>query len=57
MVLARDGTIYGRSRTSAKGFYEHHRERIALAAVRGEAKQIKSNTDAARMQSMSVAGG
>ena len=37
---ARDGTRYGRARTSARSFYSHHTQRISLAAVMGDARGV-----------------
>ena len=33
---ARDGTKYGRSRTSARSFYVHHTQRLSMAAACGD---------------------
>ena len=38
---ARDGTVYGRSRTSAKSFFKHHTQQLAAAAQVGDAKAIR----------------
>ena len=38
---ARDGTKYGESRTSARGFFNHHVERVGLAAQQYDAKAIR----------------
>ena len=37
---ARDGTVYGRSRTSARSFFVHHTQRISMAAAYGDVKGI-----------------
>ena len=37
---ARDGTVYGRSRTSARSFYTHHTQRLSLAAACGDVNGI-----------------
>ena len=37
---ARDGTVYGRSRTSARSFFAHHTQRISMAAAYGDVKGI-----------------
>ena len=38
---ARDGTKYGRSRTSATSFYVHHTQALSAAAQVGNAKAIR----------------
>ena len=38
---ARDGTAYGRSRTSATSFFVHHTQQLAAAAQVGDAKAIR----------------
>ena len=40
---SRDGTKYGKSRTSAKSFFVHHVERMALAANVFDAKAIRKS--------------
>ena len=40
----RDGTAYGRSRTSPKSFFVHHTQQLALAAILGDAKAIRRET-------------
>ena len=40
----RDGTAYGRSRTSPKAFFVHHTQQLALAAILGDAKAIRRET-------------
>lgn len=40
----RDGTAYGRSRTSPKTFFVHHTQQLALAAILGDAKAIRRET-------------
>ena len=37
---ARDGTKYGRSRTSARSFYVHHTQRLSMAAACGDVHGI-----------------
>lgn len=37
----RDHTVYGSSRTSSRDFFTHHSQRIALAAILGDAKAIR----------------
>ena len=37
---ARDGTLYGRSRTSARSFYLHHTQRLSKAAACGDMNGI-----------------
>ena len=37
----RDGTVYGRSRTSARSFFKHHTQQLAAAAQVGDAKGIR----------------
>ena len=38
---SRDGTKYGRSRTSTRSFFRHHTERVGLAAQQYDAKAIR----------------
>ena len=38
---ARDGTKYGRARTSTKSFFVHHTQRIAAAAVVGDTRALR----------------
>ena len=38
---ARDGTKYGRSRTSVRSFYVHHTQQLAAAAQVGDAKAMR----------------
>ena len=38
---ARDGTTYGRSRTSVRSFYKHHTQQLSAAAQVGDAKAIR----------------
>ena len=40
---ARDGTKYGRSRTSTRSYYVHHTQRIACAAQQYDARGIRKN--------------
>ena len=37
---ARDGTKYGRSRTSARTFYQHHTQQLSVAAAIGDVMGI-----------------
>ena len=37
---SRDGTKYGRSRTSARSFYLHHTQRLSMAAACGDVRGI-----------------
>ena len=59
---ARDGTAYGRSRTSATSFFVHHTQQLALAAILGDAKAIRRETTIKKTRlakglSVSTAGG
>ena len=40
-IGGRDGTTYGRSRTSVRSFYKHHTQQLAAAAQVGDAKAIR----------------
>ena len=40
----RDGTAYGRTRTSPKTFFVHHTQQLSLAAILGDAKAIRRDT-------------
>ena len=50
----RDGTRYGSSRTSARGFFVHHTQQLALAAQRGDARGIR---DQIRSRKQRIAAG
>ena len=45
---ARDTTKYGRSRTSARSYFRHHTERIAMAAKLGDANAIYKDIQSRR---------
>ena len=45
---ARDATKYGRSRTSARSYFRHHTERIAMAAKLGDANAIYKDIQSRR---------
>ena len=49
---ARDGTVYGRSRTSAKSFFKHHTQQLAAAAQVGDAKAIRRKITELKMRLM-----
>ena len=49
---ARDGTVYGRSRTSAKSFFKHHTQQLAAAAQVGDAKAIRRKVTEGKMRMM-----
>ena len=48
----RDGTKYGRSRTSAKSFFVHHTQQLSAAAQVGDAKAIRRKITAEKMRLM-----
>ena len=48
----RDGTVYGRSRTSATSFFKHHTQQLAAAAQVGDAKAIRRKITAKKMRLM-----
>ena len=52
---ARDGTKYGTSRTSAKSFFVHHIEQIAVAAVQFDAKAIRKALRAKKQKMLGYA--
>ena len=47
---ARDGTLYGKLRISPRSFVVHHVQRIAKAAVIGDARNIRDQIRAAKSQ-------
>ena len=49
---ARDSTKYGKSRTSARSYFRHHVQRIAMAAKLGDAKAIYKNIQGRRQHQM-----
>ena len=51
----RDGTVYGKSRTSATSFYVHHVQQLAAAAQVGDAKAIRRKITEHKMRLMKVA--
>ena len=48
----RDGTVYGKSRTSATSFYVHHVHQLAAAAQVGDAKAIRRAITSEKMSIM-----
>ena len=52
---ARDGTVYGRSRTSARSFFKHHTQQLAAAAQVGDAKAIRRKITEIKMRLMKSA--
>ena len=52
---ARDGTKYGESRTSARGFFNHHVERVGLAAQQYDAKAIRKSVRSLKQAQVSRA--
>ena len=52
---ARDGTKYGASRTSARGFVNHHVERVGLAAQQYDAKAIRKTVRSLKQAQVSRA--
>ena len=49
---ARDGTRYGKLRISPKSFVVHHVQRISMAAVIGDAGNIKDQVRASKSQAL-----
>ena len=49
---ARDGTRYGTLRISPKSFVVHHVQRISMAAVVGDARNIKDQVRASKSQAL-----
>ena len=49
---ARDGTKYGRSRTSATSFFMHHTQQLSAAAQVGDAKAIRREITHLKMRAM-----
>ena len=47
---ARDGTVYGRSRTSTRSFFVHHTQQLAAAAQVGDAKGIRRAITESKMR-------
>lgn len=54
---ARDGTKYGRSRTSARTFYTHHTQRISLAAQRGNIQAMRRGIRGAKLKHLTRSDG
>ena len=53
IVLSRDATKYGSSRTSPTNFYIHHVQRISVAAVSYDAKAIRKAVCGRKQQLLS----
>ena len=51
----RDRTVYGKSRTSARSFFIHHTQRIALAAVLFDARALRRAVQDRRSALMAAA--
>ena len=49
---ARDGTSYGRSRTSVRSFFVHHTQQLSAAAQVGDAKAIRRAITSEKMSIM-----
>ena len=54
---ARDSTKYGKSRTSARTYFRHHIQRIAMAAKLGDANAIYKNIQCRRQLMLQGKGG